>query len=389
MWAVRRIPIVPAVFEATIAQHRRAARLAPPFESARLSGLALATPSTRFTQHELLGLLGLRDDPFATSIFARSGVDTRHLTVSEESVADTLQARTATTEDELFRLAVEAIDQLSISPREVGLVVTGTYYSLGGPTLAHRIVDHYGLDPATDKYHLVGVGCASAVPLFRLALGCLRDWPGRKALVVAAESISGFLTGAAPGDDRVKIVGSALFGDGCAAALLDDGSDDRTPGARIVATAVHQVPETLDYVRFTVTDDESHLNISRELPALAETSAAGLVESFLGDQGLAMSDVDHWLVHPGGRGIVEALQRALGLTDEQVAPSVGVLSEFGNVGTPSGLFVLARTLDASRPAPGDLALMLTIGPGVTVGLMLLAWTDDQHPDQDEEVAQCR
>jgi polyketide synthase Type III len=365
--------------ERSVEQHR-AAQPAHSVEPARLSGLALATPPSRFTQDELLELLGLTDDPFATSIFARSGVGTRYLTVSEESVARTLQARTATTEDELFRLAVRAIDQLAIEPREIGVVVTGTYYSLGGPTLAHRIVDHYGLDPATDKYHLVGVGCASAVPLFRLALGCLRDWHERKALVVAGESISGFLTGAASGDDKVKVVGSALFGDGCAAALLDDGGDS-APGPRIVATAVHQVPETLDYVRFSVTGDDSHLNISRELPALAESSAAGLVEAFLGEQGLAMADVDHWLVHPGGRGIVEALQRALGLTDEQVAPSVGVLSEFGNVGTPSGLFVLARTLAERRPAPGDRALMLTIGPGVTVGLMLLAWNDNQNPDQ--------
>jgi predicted naringenin-chalcone synthase len=363
--------------ERSVGQHRRAAHS---FEPARLSGLALATPSCRFTQDELLELLGLTDDQFATSIFARSGVAARHLTVTEQSVARTLQARTATTEDELFRLAVEAINELSIDPREIGVVVTGTYYSLGGPTLAHRVVDHYSLDPATDKYHLVGVGCASAVPLFRLALGCLRDWPERKALVVAAESISGFLTGAAPGDDKVKVVGSALFGDGCAAALLGSARDQAS-GPAIVATAVHQVPETLDYVRFSVTGDDSHLNISRELPALAEGRAAGLVESFLGEQGLAMADIDHWLMHPGGRGIVEALQRALRLSDEQVAPSVGVLSEFGNVGTPSGLFVLAKTLAERRPSPGDRALMLTIGPGVTVGLMLLAWSNNKNPDQ--------
>ena len=389
MWSVRGIPIVPVVSEATISwspgersvEQHRAAQPTHLLEPARLLGLAVATPSSPFTQDELLDLLGLTDDPFATTVFSRSGVDTRRLTVSEASVARTLQARTATTEDELFGLAVQAIDQLAIDPREIGVVVTGTYYSLGGPTLAHRIVDHYGLDPATDKYHLVGVGCASAVPLFRLALGCLRDWPERKALVVAGESISGFLTGAAPGDDKVKVVGSALFGDGCAAALLDDGGDDQAPGPRIVATAVHQVPETLDYVRFRVTGNDSHLDISRELPALAESSAAGLVESFLGEQGLAMADIDHWLMHPGGRGIVEALQRALGLTNEQVAPSVGVLSEFGNVGTPSGLFVLAKTLAERRPAVGDRALMLTIGPGVTVGLMLLAWSNDQNPDQ--------
>ena len=76
---------------------------------------------------------------------------------------------------------------------------------------------------------------------------------------------------------------------------------------------------------------------------------------------------------PAGRGIIEAVQRGLGLADEQVAPSFRVLSEFGNVGTPASFFVLAETLEERRPARGELGLMITIGPGVTVGLMLLAW----------------
>jgi predicted naringenin-chalcone synthase len=370
------------VSEPTVLPSPGATHAAPRRAPARLCGLALATPSSSFTQAELLRLLGLADDPFATTIFARSGVQTRRLEVSETSLGTTLQARTAATEDELFRLAVEAIDQLAIDPLEVGVVVTGTYYSLGGPTLAHRIVDRYELDPATDKYHLVGVGCASAVPLFRLATACLRDRPSGKALVVAAESITGFLTAAKRGDDKVKVVGSALFGDGCAAALLDAGGED-TEGPAVLATAVHQVPDTLDYVRFRVTGEDSHLAMSRGLPALAEGGVRPLVERFLGEHGLALADVDHWLVHPGGRGILEALQRALDLSDDEVAPSAAVLSEFGNVGTPSALFVLARTIADRRPGAGDHGLMVTIGPGVTVGLMLLAWSNH------EEVVRCR
>lgn len=383
MCGVRRIRIVSAVSEATlpstprrghVERHRRPARPTRPVEPARLCGLAVATPSTSFTQAEVQEHLGLASDEFATGIFGRTGVATRRLELSEETVGSTLQARTATTEDQLMRLAVEAVDQLAVDPRQIGTVVTGSYYSLGGPTLAHRLVDQYGLDPATDKYHVVGVGCASAVPLFRLATACLRDRPECKALVVAAESITGFLTAAQPGDERVKTIGSALFGDGCAAALLDDEGRPGS-GPAIVASAVHQVPETLDHVRFRVTGDDSYLDISRELPVVAESSAPALVGSFLGDQGLSFADIDHWLIHPGGRGIVEALQRALRLSDEQLGPSVGVLADFGNVGTPASLFVLARALEERRPAAGDRALMITIGPGVTVGLMLLAWAD--------------
>jgi predicted naringenin-chalcone synthase len=372
LWPSAPARIVPAVSDVALSPTLRRRRAERREGSARIAGLALSTPSSSFTQDELLDLLGLADDPFAAGIFARSGVRKRHLEVSAEILSSTLQERTAATEEGLFRLALQAIDELRFDPCEIGVVVSATYYSLGGPTLAHRIVDHYGLDPGTDKYHLVGVGCASAVPLFRVAAGCLGDRPQSKALVVAAESISGFLTGVAPEDEKVKVVGSALFGDGCAAALISPGGGDG-PGPTIVATAVHQVAGTLSHVRFGVTGDDSHMQISRELPALAEATVRPLAEDFVRGQGLELADVDEWLVHPGGRRIIEGLQAALGLTDEQVAPSFKVLSEFGNVGTPAGLFVLGATVEDRRPAPGDHGLMITVGPGVTIGFMLLRW----------------
>lgn len=67
------------------------------------------------------------------------------------------------------------------------------------------------------------------------------------------------------------------------------------------------------------------------------------------------------------------MRRGLGLTGEQVAPSVRVLAELGNMGTPSSFFVLEATEEMRRPAPGDRGLMVAIGPGVTVGLMLTNW----------------
>ncbi|HEY6780902.1 MAG TPA: 3-oxoacyl-[acyl-carrier-protein] synthase III C-terminal domain-containing protein, partial [Thermoleophilaceae bacterium] len=192
-----------------------------------------------------------------------------------------------------------------------------------------------------------------------------------QALVVAAESVSGFLTAARPGDARVKVVGSSLFGDGCAAALLS--LDPLAPGPAILAGAVHQVPGTLDHVRFAVDAEDSHMAIARELPELAALRLPRLVSDFLEAQGIEAAGVDHWLIHPGGRGIVEGVQRGLGLDAEQVAASTRVLAERGNVGTPSAFYVLAATEAERRPAPGERGLMITIGPGVTIGLMLLQW----------------
>jgi polyketide synthase Type III len=367
------VPIVPgAMVEALRSSTARFLRRgAHADEVPRVCGVSVATPARAFRQEEMLELLGLAGDEFAEGIFARCGVRERHLEVSPEVLATTLQERTVATEEQHLRLAVEAIDGLALDPGEVGVVVTASYYALGGPTLAHRLVDRYDLNADVDKYHLAGIGCASAVPLFRLAGQALRDRPGQKALVVASESITGFLTAAQPGDGKAKVVGSALFGDGCGAALLAGGHDE--PGPAVLATAVHQVPGTLDHVRFAVSGSDSHMEIARDLPAMAETEVKPLIDRFLRGQGLDRDAIDHWLVHPGGRGIVEGVQHGLGLSDEQMEPSMHVLSEYGNVGTPSAFFVLRATTDLRRPETGDHGLMVTIGPGVTVGLMLLAW----------------
>lgn len=339
-----------------------------------ISRLALAGPETSFSQQDVLGLLGLSGDEFAQRIFSRCGVQRRSLTLTDEFLATTVQGRTPAIEEHLLGYAVRAIDELEIDPLEIGVVVSATLYSLGGPTIAHRLVDHYEMDPSTDKYHIVGVGCASAVPLIRLASQTLRECPGKKALVVAAESMTGILMGAAEDDERSKTVGSSIFGDGCAAALIEfDEEPTQAAGPVVLASKVHQVAGTLGAVRMQLTPEDSYLHLIRELPDVASEGLLELVDDFLGLNGLEREAIEHWLVHPGGRRIIESVQEALDLSREDVAASYDVLAEHGNMGTPSIFYVMQRAVDLRKPQAGDLGLMVTVGPGVTVGLMLLRW----------------
>jgi alkylresorcinol/alkylpyrone synthase len=361
---------------ATLGAGRIAERTVERLREARgpvLAGLAVAHPPLAFSQDEVLALLGLEGDEFAESIFARTGVRTRRLFASEDSVRASLQARAADTEENIFELALAATAGLDLDPGAVGVLITAGYWSLGGPTLGHRLMDEVGLRPDTDKYHLTGVGCASAVPLLRLAGQALRDRPGEAALVIGSECVSGFMTRARRGDERTKIVGSALFGDGCGAALLRFGGGPAPGAPQILASAVHQVPGTLDQVRFAVSGEDSFMRLGRELPAITEAGLPALVDEFLEPRGLDMSSIDHWLLHPGGRGILEGAQRGLGLSDAQVAASARVLAEFGNTGTASSFFVLREAERSFSPGPDELGLLVSIGPGVTVGLMLLSW----------------
>jgi predicted naringenin-chalcone synthase len=310
----------------------------------RIAAIAVSHPAEVLTQEQVLERLGLKGDEFAERIFARSGVK-RH--------------------------SIHAVDALELDPLQIGTVISSSLYSLGCPTLAHRMVDHYGMDPATDKYHISGVGCASAVPLMRLAAQTMGEHPGKHALVVAAESMSGILTRATPQDSKAKTIGSALFGDGCAVAVLS--SDPHADGPVILASHVHQLAGTLDAVRLDLTAEDSYLQLARDLPDLAGAGLPDVVAKFLRRNNLQHSDIDHWMAHPGGRRVVENVQSALALREDDLATSWDALAEHGNVGTPSILYVLKDTIERYQPEPGERGLMVTIGPGVTLGLMLLGW----------------
>ncbi|MHB8241945.1 MAG: 3-oxoacyl-[acyl-carrier-protein] synthase III C-terminal domain-containing protein [Solirubrobacteraceae bacterium] len=337
----------------------------------RIAGLALADGPSVFSQEEVLDRLGLRGDEFAEGIFARCGVKHRHLNLSSDFLAMSLQARSAEVEQELLQRSIEAIDRLQADPGSIGTVLSSSLYGLGCPTLAHRLVEHYGMSPTTDKYHVVGVGCASAVPLLRLGAQALHQHPGRQVLLVAAESMSSILMPARDGDARAKTVGSAIFGDGCAAALLCD--ETSATGPTILASQVHQLPGTLDAVSLSLEPGDSYLHLARELPNLAAAPLADLVAEFLRHRHLDDGAIDHWIVHPGGRRIIEGVQQSLALSDDDLAVSWQALAEHGNVGTPSILYVLQSTIEERAPEAGERGLMVTVGPGVTVGLMLLQW----------------
>jgi alkylresorcinol/alkylpyrone synthase len=338
----------------------------------RISRLEVSDANAALSQDEALSLLGLEEEEFAQGLFGRSAVATRDLSLLTVAPDSTLQGRSARIEDRLFDEAVELVERLEVDPAQIGTVVTASLYSLGGPTLAHRLVERFRMDPATDKYHVVGVGCASLVPLTRLVSQSLTAHPGKKGLIVAAESMSGMLMRSTPNDHRAKTVGSALFGDGCAAAVIENAPGPRngTGEAAVVASQVHQIEGTLGAVRMELSDDDSYLHLDRDLPDLAAAGLPELVDAFLRPNGLSRADVDHWIVHPGGPRILDRVGEALDLSHAQLQDSYHVLASRGNVGTPSIFYVLNETL-RRRPGHGQRGLMVTIGPGITVGLMLL------------------
>jgi len=87
--------------------------------------------------------------------------------------------------------------------------------------------------------------------------------------------------------------------------------------------------------------------------------------------GLSLSDVDTWAVHPGGKAIIDQVQRTLGLSVAQVSASREVLRRCGNMSSATILFVLEEVLKRPSGKGRERVCAVAFGPGLTVEMATL------------------
>jgi len=122
-----------------------------------------------------------------------------------------------------------------------------------------------------------------------------------------------------------------------------------------------------------VTNNGFKVKLSADIASLAQSEVRPSMEAFLGRQDLTIADIDHWLVHPGGPKVIQALEDGLGLPDEALRLSWETLAEAGNISSASVLVILDKTLKRSRPKPGEVGVLMAMGPAFSAELVLLQW----------------
>ena len=98
-----------------------------------------------------------------------------------------------------------------------------------------------------------------------------------------------------------------------------------------------------------------------------------LLASLLLQEGIRREDVTHWIIHSGGRKVIDSIRDEIGLTEEQLKHSRCVLKNFGNMSSPTVLFVLDETMQHASPVSGDIGVMIAMGPGLAVEGAVLRW----------------
>ncbi len=351
----------------------------------RIVALATATPPhvvpqtavKRFAEEIFSDTVGA--DPRLLEIFDNAQIDERRLCVPLDWLAThhSFQERNDHFVAHAVPLAADvtraALHRAHLEARDVDHIVFVTSTGIATPSLDALLANEVGLRSDSRRTPVWGLGCAGGAAGLALARDLARADPSARVLLIALELCS--MTFQKSDLSKKNLVAASLFGDGAAAALVAGASVPpvtNPPHAPLELVASRSIlwPDTLDVMGWTVDGDGLHVVFSRDIPAIVQEKVRPGLESFLTANGLTMGDVAHIVTHPGGMKVLRAYAEALGVAPERFAHARDVLRAFGNMSSPSCLFVLERFLAASDIAAGDHAVVAALGPGFSAEYVL-------------------
>ncbi len=324
----------------------------------------------------------LAEEPAGTaarllSVYASAGVRTRASVVPIEEVFRPGDFETQTRRYRAVackagaEVAGRAIAAAGLRPQDVDFVVSVSCTGFMIPSLDSYVANTLGMGGSLGRLPITEAGCAGGVVALARAYDHLRAHPDRAALVLAVELSS--LTFQRWDRSPTNVVSTAIFGDGGAAVVL---VGDEHPAAdrglvRLAATGSAFFPGTTHLMGFELRNPGLQIVLDRGLAPFVRREVVPAVDGFLASRCLDRSRITRWILHPGGRRVIEVMAERLGLGASDLAATETVLSEHGNLSSVTVLFVLDEMLRRQHPRPGELGLLGAFGPGFSAERALL------------------
>ncbi|HEV2577974.1 MAG TPA: type III polyketide synthase [Acidobacteriaceae bacterium] len=255
-----------------------------------------------------------------------------------------------------------AVDRLELTPaerRSITHVVVTTCTGLYAPGLDFDVVDHLGLCPSVERTMIGFMGCYAAINGLKTARHIIRSEPHARVLMVNLELCSLHLQ---ESHDLEQVLSFLLFADGCAASILSA----EPIGLALDSFRAVTIPETRELITWKIRGLGFDMFLSGQVPSAIAKGLESCSEDIVGP--FTADDITLWGVHPGGRTILDGVERGLGLPPEALTSSRSVLERFGNMSSATVMFVLDDIMRTAQP--GERGCAMSFGPGLTAETML-------------------
>ncbi|MFD8751219.1 3,5-dihydroxyphenylacetyl-CoA synthase DpgA [Kitasatospora sp. NPDC059577] len=356
----------------------------------RITGVGTAVTPESYTQRELLDIFGI-EDPKVRSVFLNSAIERRHLTLPPrdergrclpESQGELLAKHRRLAVDMGARALLDCLADAGLGLCDIDYLCCVTTTGYLTPGLTALLIRELGIAPDCHRVDVVGMGCNAGLNALNAVAAWAAAHPGQVAVMVCAEACSA----AYAFDDTLRTaVVNSLFGDGAAAIAVVAGEEaapaagpdgETAPrGPRILSFASRIITDALGAMRYDWDDEQVRFSffLDPEIPYVVGANAERVVDGLLSGAGLRRGDIAQWLVHSGGKKVIDAVRLNLGLTRHDVRHTTGVLRDYGNLSSGSFLFSYERLLRERVVRPGEYGVLMTMGPGSTIETALVQW----------------
>ena len=252
-------------------------------------------------------------------------------------------------------LANDAVERLRLGSeaQKITHLLITCCTGLSSPGLDLELIARCGLSPNVERSIIGFMGCYAAINAFKLARHIVRSEPTARVLCVNLEMCTLHLQET---HDLETILSFLLWGDGCAASLVTAEEE----GLALESFHAALLPESRELITWNIGDNGFDMVLSGQVPAAIQTALSSEINKILA--GATTEEIDLWAVHPGGRTVLDAVERTLSLEPAKLAASRSVLHDFGNMSSATVSFVLARLAGQARAGETGLRNVLRPGP---------------------------
>lgn len=359
-----------------------------------ITSIGTANPINKFNQSQLAEFmvqamqLNPQDARKLKTIFRASGIDTRHSVIDDYGKKDdfsfysnnlNLESLPSTKKRlELFRekslsLSLDAIVDCfakapSIDSKSITHLIVVSCTGMYAPGLDIDLVKSLNLPLNIQRLCINFMGCYAAFNAIKIAdTYCAAD-PNAKVLVVCTELCSIHFQKENTDDN---LLANALFADG-SAALLIEGYSRKGVNLKPVSFYCDLYQEGEQDMAWTVGDLGFEMRLSAYVPQVIKSGIVDLTRKLLEQISNQLSDISYYAIHPGGKKILEVIEQELGLTKKDNQASYEVLRKYGNMSSPTVLFVLNEIYkNLNGVDDGKKILSFAFGPGLTLESLIL------------------
>jgi len=354
-----------------------------------LEAIATANPPYKLTQSEAADFM-LKTESLSNSIknripsiYANSGIDYRYSCIPDYggdlqhfelyphnwqlTPTPTTFSRNQKYEayaPKIARIASQqAIAQANLTPKEITHLIVVSCTGFSAPGIDIHLIKNLGMSKTIARTMIGFMGCYAAFNGLRAAHAICQSDRRAKVLLVCVELCSLHFQVA---DTLENTIINAIFSDGAAAAILTSSSSIEAKGKFAYTDGSSLLIEnTEEMMNWTIGDTGFLMGLSPKVPDVVVGSLPDYLQKLLNQHHLMQKDLDFWAIHPGGRKIIEKIQSVCELSDRLIADSYDILRRYGNMSSPTILFILKQILE-NQSGEINNGIALAFGPGLSI-----------------------